>query len=337
VKICLPAPDLSARRLRFYQALGVEAVTVPHRLQTEYVSRSPKPLVPAAARGVSRSPKPVIDADELRRVVDRVRDAGLAPASTSLGLWAGILLGDAAGDGDTVQGDTAQIVGNLEAIAAAGIPVATTNFMALRASEGYGSRLGGRGGAHVRDFDAGRIEDLPSYADVGRHSDEQMWERLTWFLETAVPAAAAVGVRLAMHPNDPPVPEYRGVAQPLLDFAAMQRLVETVDDPANSIYYDSGVATEWGEDAVEVARWFGARHRIATAHIRNVRVDELGRRYTETFLDDGDADIAAVMRVLAEVGYDGTIDPDHTPALTMDGDELWIGWAYAVGTLRGLR
>ena len=70
-------------------------------------------------------------------------------------------------------------------------------------------------GAHLRDFDFARIEGLPPLEDVGQHSQEQMWERLTLFLRAIVPVAERAGLRLALHPNDPPVPVYRGVAQPL--------------------------------------------------------------------------------------------------------------------------
>ena len=62
-----------------------------------------------------------------------------------------------------------------------------------------------------------------------------------------------------MHPNDPPVPLFRGVAQPLADLASMKRLVDVVDSPSNSVFFDTGVTTEWGEDAVEVIGYFGGR------------------------------------------------------------------------------
>ena len=66
----------------------------------------------------------------------------------------------------------------------------------------------------------------------GRIGMDEMWDNLTYFLENAVPTAEKAGVQLAAHPNDPPVPEYRGVAQPLGDIEGMQRLVEVIDSPA---------------------------------------------------------------------------------------------------------
>lgn len=332
MKISLPANDLSDRRLGRYVQMGVQAVTVPHRLQTTYVPQPPKPLVPPAGTpAIEPQPAPP-DRVQLRRVCERVRSFGLEPVATALALSGDVLTG-----GPDRPAQLARFCEGVRIIGDTGIGVITTNFTVLRASEGYGSHHHGRGGAHVRDFDADRHTGLPVLPELGEHSAEQMWDRLDWFLQRAVPVAAAAGVRFAMHPNDPPVPVFRGVAQPLCDLVAMQRLVQQVDDPANSVYYDSGVATEWGQDAVEVARWFASRDRIGIAHIRNVRVQTPSQRYTESFVDDGDADIVGVLQALQACGYAGCLDPDHTPGFTMDEAELWIGWAYAVGALRGLR
>jgi len=163
-----------------------------------------------------------------------------------------------------------------------------------------------------------------------------MWERLTLFLRAIVPVAERAGLRLALHPNDPPVPVYRGVAQPLWNLDSMKRLADVIDSRANSIFFDTGVTTEYGEDAAEAIRYFGRRDRIGTVHFRNVRVEEPHYRYTETFVDEGDCDIVACMRAFAEVGYEGGIDPDHTPGLIDDAHSS-MGWAYAIGQLRALR
>ena len=161
MKICLPAPDLSTERLRLYARLGVEAVTVPHRVRTDYVARSPKPLVPPAGRGASGPQPPPPDVDELRRVTDRVRDFGLQPAATSLGLSAAIVT-----DGADRESDMDTFAEGLRAIGAAGIEVVTLNFTALRASEGYGSHHGGRGGAQ-------QAVDKPHASRPGQRQEER--------------------------------------------------------------------------------------------------------------------------------------------------------------------
>jgi mannonate dehydratase len=162
-----------------------------------------------------------------------------------------------------------------------------------------------------------------------------MWDRLVYFLEALVPTAEAAGVKLAAHPNDPPVPVYRGVAQPFSELADWQRLIEVVDSPANTLFFDSGVTTEIGEDAVAVARYFGERGRIGMVHFRNVRVLEPRYHYLETFHDDGDCDMAGVLHALQACGYDGPLDPDHTPGIDGDTSDTRIGWAFAIGQIIG--
>jgi mannonate dehydratase len=195
----------------------------------------------------------------------------------------------------------------------------------------------GRGGAHLRDFDFERIKGLPPLESVGQHTLAEMWDRLAYFLQAVIPTAEAAGVRMACHPNDPPVPDYRGVAQPLSDLASWKRLIDLVDSPANSLYFDTGVTTELGEDAVAAIHYFGERDRIGTVHFRNVRVELPRYKYVETFHDEGDCDMAACMRAFHEVGYTGLIDPDHTPGISADTPGAQVGWAFAIGQIIALR
>lgn len=96
MRLSLPAPDLSRQRLEAYRRMGVEALTVPRRLRTEFVATSPKLLVPAAATG-DRSPRAALpDAAELNRIVARCHEFDLEPSSTGLGFSTAILSGPAA-------------------------------------------------------------------------------------------------------------------------------------------------------------------------------------------------------------------------------------------------
>ena len=327
-KISRGLGNVAESTLRFFAQIGVEEVSIPSRLNDN--------LAAAAARAVTSikgsGPLPAMwDEAELQRIAERVRAFDLNPTLMDLPLSGRILLGLEGRDEDLRDVEM-----RVQMAARVGIGVLTYNFTALRASEGYAACEGtGRGGAHLRDFDFARIEGLPPLEDVGQHSQEQMWERLTLFLRAIVPVAERAG-RLALHPNDPPVPVYRGVAQPLWNLDSMKRLVDVIDSRANSVFFDTGVTTEYGEDAAEAIRYFGRRDRIGTVHFRNVRVEEPYYRYTETFVDEGDCDIVACMRAFAEVGYEGGIDPDHTPGLIDDAHSS-MGWAYAIGQLRALR
>jgi mannonate dehydratase len=220
----------------------------------------------------------------------------------------------------------------------AGVGTVRYAFRALRPSAGYYVRHGaGRGGADLRAFDLDRVRDLPPIEGIGTQSKEALWERLLSFLERAVSAAEAAGVRLAVHPSDPPPPVFRGVAQPLATLPDLERLVEAVDSPANTIVAHPGVFTEMGEDAPSAIRSFGERGRIGAVHFRNVRAEVPYERYVETFTDDGDCDMFACMRALHETGFAGMVDPDHAPGIAGDTEQQRLSWALAVGGLLTLR
>ena len=125
-----------------------------------------------------------------------------------------------------------------------------------------------------------------------------MWSNITYFLEAVVPEAEKAGVRLAQHPNDPPVPLSRGSQQIMATVAGWKKLIEIVPSPANGITYDCGVTREMGEDPVEVCRYFGERDRINHVHFRNVIVKTPYVDYVEVFLDEGQVDMFAVMKEL---------------------------------------
>jgi mannonate dehydratase len=264
-------------------------------------------------------------------VKDRIEDKGLTPMMVHLGRMYSVMhaRANAAEELEAVKRNI-RIVGRL------GIPVIEYNFTPLRGSEGYG-RTTGRGEIGLRNYDHERTKDNPPLPNVGEHTREQMWRRLEGFLREVIPVAEDAGVRMALHPNDPPIPVFRGAAQPVRSIADQTRLIETVDSPSNGITLDTGVTTEMGEDAAEVIRYFGSRDRINHVHFRNVRVDVPYYKYLEVRHDQGDCDMLACMKAFAEVGYKYLIIPDHTPEFTGDTVASQMGWAFAVGYMRALK
>ena len=323
--------DLSDSTLRFYAQVGVEEVGLPDSYSNE--PRASRPHVPPAQMGPPAATVRRWDAAELERMRRRTEEFGLRATSRSLPLTKAILLG-----GDGLERDLEVVAANVRTAGEVGLSVLTYTFTGLRASEGYFALDGaGRGGTHLRGFDYDRVRELPPLEAVGEHTREEMWRRLERFLSAIVPVAEQVGVTLAMHPNDPPVTVFRGVGQPVRSLADLRRVVETVDSPANTLYLDTGVLTEMGEDAPAAIRWFGERRRIGIVHFRNVVVERPYERYVETLLDAGDCDMAACMRAFVEAGYEGAIDPDHTPGFDGDTLDTHIGWAYAIGQIIALR
>jgi mannonate dehydratase len=327
LKIAQGLPNLADETLRFYRQLGVEYVTMPLAYNTGIARRPLSPPV-AAAPGPGTI-KPFAEAT-LLRVKQRLEAAGFHPELVHIGGYHRILLGRPGWEEDlAVVQESIRVAGRL------GIPVVEYGFTPLRGSEGY-FRVTGRGDAGLRAFDYDRIKDLPPLEGVGVHTREQMWDRLTRFLRAVVPAAEKAGVRLACHPNDPPIPVFRGAAQPVSSLEDLKRLIAVVDSPSNGITLDTGVTTEMGEDAVEAIRYFGKRDRINHVHFRNVRVQTPRFQYLETFHDEGDADMLGCMKALEETGYPRLIIPDHTPEITGDTVASQIGWAFAVGYMRAL-
>jgi mannonate dehydratase len=196
-------------------------------------------------------------------------------------------------------------------------------------------------------FDYNRVKDLPPLPEEGAHTLEEMWQNITYFLKAVVPVAEQSGVRLALHPNDPPAPLSRGSQQIMGDLGGWKHLIEIVPSKSNGITFDCGVTRELGEDPVEVCRYFGSRDRINHVHFRNVRVQTPREKYTEVFLDEGQVDMFAVMKELISQHYSGLIYPEHPRGLDVDremagnrpfypGGGSYTGYAYNVGFTRAM-
>ncbi|MBT5832368.1 MAG: TIM barrel protein [Candidatus Latescibacteria bacterium] len=334
IKIGRGLGDIAETTLRFFKQVGVEEVSLPKRWNEKGgTGGTTRPFVPPTQTRPAGGVGEIWDEGLLMRIRERIEAFDLKATVSTLGVSGNIVMGQAGRDDDLEI-----LKANIEIAGRLGIQVLTYNFTALRASEGYGGQMGiGRGGADLRDFDYDRIKDLPPLDSVGKHSMEEMWDRVVYFLEAVIPTAEKAGVKLAVHPNDPPVPVYRGVAQPMGDVDGMKRLIEVVDSPSNCIFYDTGVMTEKGADAVEMIRYFGSRKRIGTVHFRNVRVEVPRFKYVEVFHDEGDCDMFACVQAFHEVGYDGLIDPDHTPGIDGDTADTRIGWAFAIGQMLAMR
>lgn len=206
---------------------------------------------------------------------------------------------------------------SIRAAGKAGLPVVEYNWYAHRAMEGYYQETG-RAGAGYTSFDYDRMKDLPPLPSEGAHTLEEMWANITYFLKAVIPAADEAGVRLALHPNDPPAPLSRGSQQIMATVAGWKRLIDIVSSPANGITFDCGVTREMGEDPVEVCRYFTSRKRVNHVHFRNVRVAKPYEKYTEVFIDEGQVNMFGVMKELVAQKYTGTIYPEHPRALDYD-------------------
>jgi mannonate dehydratase len=269
-------------------------------------------------------PIPWTEAD-LGALVARFRAGGLTLANLMIAGFPNTLYGRPGRDAEIDQ-----VIASVRAAGRAGVPVVEYNFYANRLMQGYHEELG-RGGAGMTAYDYERSKDLPPLPEVGTHTLDAMWANVTYFLKAVVPVAEASGVRLALHPNDPPVPLSRGSQQIMATLEGWKKLVGIVDSPANGITFDCGVTRELGEDPVAVCRWFGERDRINHVHYRNVRVRRPYVDYTEVFPDEGQVDMFAVMKELVRQKYARAVYPEHQRALDYDREQPGFNPYYPGG------
>jgi mannonate dehydratase len=200
------------------------------------------------------------------------------------------------------------------------------------------STIPGRGGALVTGYDNAQLKDLP-LTKHGVVKDEQLWASLEYFLKRVLPVAEKAGVKLALHPDDPPLSPIRGVARIIRSVDAYQRAVDLVPSPANGICLCQGNFTLMTNDLPAVIRNFGKQKKIFFVHFRDVRGTP--EKYVETFHDEGKTDMLECMRAYRDIGFDGVCRPDHVP--TMEGDSNQkpgyssVGRLYAIGYIRGLQ
>jgi len=201
-----------------------------------------------------------------------------------------------------------------------------------------------RGGAPARAFDLAKAD--AGYWDKkifkgplthGRvYSQKEIWDNCTYFIKAVTPVAEEVGVRIGIHPDDPPVPELAGVPRCIFgNFEGYKRALEIADSPNIGMCLCCGTWLEggklMGKDVLETIRYFGSRGKIFKIHFRNVNAPL--PHFVETFVDDGYMDMYKVMRALREVNYNGVLIPDHIPEM-IGGNRA--GTAYSIAYMKAL-
>lgn len=226
----------------------------------------------------------------------------------------------------------------------AGIPIMGYNFSIA----GVCGRVTGpfaRGGALSVGMDGALETPMPNgmvwnmvydeHAPAGSVppiTHDELWRRLDDFLQEMTPVAEEAGVKLALHPDDPPLPTMRGQPRLVYQPHMYQRVLDLNPSPANALEFCLGTLAEMTEGNVyEAIEQYSRQGKLAYVHFRNIT----GKvpHYRETFVDDGDIDMLRVLRILKKNNFNGVLIPDHTPQMTCDAP--WhAGMAYALGYMR---
>ncbi len=237
--------------------------------------------------------------------------------------------------------EIANFITFMKNISEAGIDTVCYNWMPLISWARSDKEMKDRGGALVMGFDIDKMTGDP-ITEYGTLTHDMMWKNLEYFLKAVVPSAEKYGIKLSMHPDDPPVDAIRGVPRIMTSVAAFKRLVDIYPSPNNGITWD-GTFGEMGdegkpEDLPAAMEYFGKKNVITFVHFRNVR--GYRQHFHETFIDNGQMDMAKLMQILYNNGYKGPIRPDHVPTMSGDSNSFpgysTIGTLFAIGYMRGL-
>jgi mannonate dehydratase len=221
----------------------------------------------------------------------------------------------------------------LRAMGQAGIPVLGYNWI----PDGVwrtAKAAHGRGGALVTGYDDA-VGQRVATGGLPTRSEAQIWTNWEQFIAEVLPVAEAAGVRLSLHPDDPPVPVLDGVARIFRSEAAFARAMAFADSPYHGLAFCTGAFGQIGAAPMMAAlRRFARAGRIHYVHLRSVH--GALPRFEEAFIDEGSVDPVAVLRELLEAGFDGFVIDDHVPHV--EGDTVWghRSRAYATGYIAGV-
>jgi mannonate dehydratase len=234
----------------------------------------------------------------------------------------------------------------LRAMGDHGIELLCYNFMA--GTDWARTRLDApeRGGAKVTAFYLKDVEqavmlgarpsDLEHESTARSQTPETLWSHLERMLDGLLPVAESSGVTLAMHPDDPPLASLLGKPRIMHSVACFDELLRRFDSSRHAICFCQGSFATMGCDIPATIRHFG--NKIQYVHFRDVRGTP--EAFAETFHDNGPTDMFAAMRALKEIGFTGSMRPDHVPQMVGEDDGepgyTMLGRLFAYGYIRGL-
>ena len=314
--------NLDTDWLDFYQALGVDTIHLETRGLANALGHEVNFLEEAISPAPFEQARRKIEAKGMKLnnvfyACPREIPLGLAGADEAIEAWIRLL----------------QVLGE------AGVPALGWNYKPM--GNFRTTSATGRGGVRYSTFDYG---EFMGEREVHREretlgdpavAEEEMFARLEQFLAAVIPAAEKAGVTMALHPDDPPVPEpLGGVAQVCSTTDQFRRILAVVPSDCPRLLFCQGCFTELlGDGVYEFIAEMAAAQKIQWVHFRNVR-GQLPR-FEEVFLDEGDIDMRRAMETYRDNGFAGPFMMDHTPTFPA-GDSERLGKAYANGYIRRL-
>ena len=275
-----------------------------------------------------------ISLDQLRGIQERFRKAGMEVYSGVHYSYrtTRLQLGQPGRDQDIET-----YCGFIRNLGKLGIPIASYDF---HPANTYTTAMVEHRGYTSREFDLADFRSKVEKRAFDRdYSAGEMWANYTYFVKAVLPVAKEAGVKLALHPDDPPITPMNGVAKLFTHYNGYHRAEEIASGSPNwGLTFCVGTWSEGGDkmgkNVFEMIRDFGARGKIFEVHFRNVTSPL--PRFVETFPDDGYMDMYQVMKILRQVKFNGSAEPDHVPRLAGDKGILPAGTAYCIASMRAM-
>lgn len=204
------------------------------------------------------------------------------------------------------------------------------------------AELEGKTKEQWRDFmptSLGRADSMPVFDDEASIvTADMMWDNYTYFMDAVLPVAEEAGVKIALHPDDPPVPMLGGIARIFKAPTDFKRAYERyAKSPSWGLDLCLGCCSEMpggAENVRDMVSFFAPKGRIFYVHFRDVQGTV--PNFTECFIGEGNYNPAEIMALLIDKGFAGFLLDDHVPH--MDDDTSWNhrGRAHAIGYMQGL-
>ena len=273
--------------------------------------------------------------EDVNRILDRVRAAGLTVDDAGNGfLYKHLSIHLGLPDRDVwidKYNDLNRILGQ------AGVPVGYIGNSRVSHTGYFANEM--THGALGRTVDMDEILRRPPVCEKPVE-EEELWEAFHYLLQRALPVAKEAGMKLSLHPSDPPYPMYEGFASLVHNSDCYRKALKMADEIAPGVLgikFCCGCWLEGGQqfgDILSDLREFVRAGRVLTVHFRNVSCPL--PRFTEVLAEDGYFNMMDIMRVLVEEGYDQAIYPDHIfQTREGTGGDL-ASFAYAIGYMKGL-
>lgn len=194
-----------------------------------------------------------------------------------------------------------------------------------------------RGGAIVSGFSMKEAALEPA-SQYGVFSENQIWDNYQCFIEQVMPVAESNGIKMALHPDDPPITPLHGISRILTSAAAIDRALSFSQSPSHGLTFCQGTYTTMNEDVEAMIEKHGKNKKIFFVHIRDVVGTP--EDFRETFHDNGPTDMFRMMQAYKAVGFDGPLRSDHVPTMAGESNEHFgyemKGNLFGIGYIKGL-